>query len=378
MTLRKPEIFQAGGLTDEEESQTIILLIRSAEIRRAPENKILRSNSFDQAYARSARAQRSTKSAPHSRSSRDRMPSSSGYILAAGATAAALFFTLWWMLHSGGDEASWIPAGLAACVVMLVAVGAREVVMRRAWSRYIFEQKRREQLKNVANQTVSSSSSSNGRKSRTLETYTAALRTLQKECAEADAPGKLPEEHLYAYLLCKEYLDGVDETLRAAAVSSETRIALRAGQERVRSLARHHTLAWARAASRLLTQQAQQRFRLSDKIETAQRALEVIDSARKLYPEEAALHESETAVHEFMASAKVSHWVEMAERAAFKGYYARAIDRYRDALFYLSREELRDETRAETAERIKREIEMLRARLKTSTINQTPTMHARK
>jgi hypothetical protein len=270
------------------------------------------------------------------------------------------------MFHSGGDEASWVPAGLAACVVMLVAVGAREVVMRRAWSRYILEQKRREQLKSVASQ--SNISNSSGRKSRTLETYNAALRTLQKQCVEADAPGKLPEAHLEAYLSCKEFLEAGDETLRSAAVSSETRYALRAGQERVRSLAKHHMLVWARAASRTLTQQAQQRFRLADKIETAQRALEVIDSARKLYPEETGLRESEAAVREFMASAKVSHWVEMAERAAFKGYYARAIDRYRDALFYLSREEMKDEMRTETAERIKREIEMLRARLKTSTI----------
>jgi hypothetical protein len=103
------------------------------------------------------------------------------------------------------------------------------------------------------------------------------------------------------------------------------------------------------------------------------RALDVIESALKLYPDEAELHESEVAVREFIASAKVSHWVELAERAAFKGYYARAIDRYRDALFYLSRESMREETRAESAEQIGREIEMLRARLKTSTINVTPT-----
>jgi hypothetical protein len=59
-------------------------------------------------------------------------------------------------------------------------------------------------------------------------------------------------------------------------------------------------------------------------------------------------------------------------RAAFKGYYARAIDRYRDALFYLARETMREETRLETAERIGREIELLRARLKTSTMNVSP------
>jgi hypothetical protein len=353
-------------------NQTIMLLIQCC-IMRAPENKVLRSNSFDQAFDRRARARQPTTAAAHNPSPRARVPSSSSYIVVAGATAAVLFFTLWWMLHSGGDEAPWVPAGLVACVVMLVAIAAREVVMRRAWSRYILEQKRREQLKSMAGQ-----SGGGARKSRTLESYTAALRVLQKQCAEADAPGKLPESHLEAYLSCREYLEGAAEILRLGAVSSETRITLRAGQERVQSLAKHHMLAWARGASRLLTQQAQQRFRLSDKIETAQRALEVIDSAHKLYPEETNLRESETAVREFMASAKVSHWVEMAERAAFKGYYTRAIDRYRDALFYLSREEMREETRAETAGRIRREIEMLRARLKTSTIDESPAPHARK
>ena len=117
---------------------------------------------------------------------------------------------------------------------------------------------------------------------------------------------------------------------------------------------------------------------MSDKIETAQRALEVIDSALKLYPEESELLESERAVREFISSVKVSHWVELAERAAFKGYYARAIDRYRDALFYLSREEIKEERRAEAAARIGREIEMLRARLKTSKIGTVQNPDARK
>lgn len=351
--------------------QSIMLLIQ-CHVRRAPENNGLPSNSFDQAFAR--RAKHAAGPAARNHSARARVPSSSGYIIATGATAAVLFFTLWWMLHSGGDEAPWVPAGLVACVVMLVAIAAREVVMRRAWARYALEQKRREQLKNVATQGVASGGA---RKSRTLEAYTAAFRTLQKQCAEADVAGKPPETHLEAYLSCQEYLESADETLRSAAVSGETRVTLRAGQERVRILAKHHMLAWARGASRALSQQAQQRFRLSDKIETAQRALEVIDSARRYYPDEAELHESESAVREFMASARVTHWVEMAERAAFKGYYARAIDRYRDALFYLSREDVSDAARAETAERIGREIEMLRARLKTSTITKPPTPQAR-
>ncbi|HMF55109.1 MAG TPA: hypothetical protein VK619_02005, partial [Pyrinomonadaceae bacterium] len=47
------------------------------------------------------------------------------------------------------------------------------------------------------------------------------------------------------------------------------------------------------------------------------------------------------------------------------GKYSRAIDRYRDALFYLSREDMDEEVRSVTAERIGREIEMLRARIST-------------
>ena len=300
------------------------------------------------------------------------MPSSSGYMLATGAVAAALFFLLWFMLHNNGDEAPWVPAGLAASVVMLVAVAAREVVMRRAWARYLLEYDRREQAGEVQQRTAGATS---GVRSRSSDTYSASLRGLQRQSAEANAPGALPEAHLETYLSCQEYLEGAEEALRNGKVGSESRVTLRAGQERARTLARHHLLSWARGASRSLTHEAQRRARLSDKIETAGRALDVIESALNVYPDEAELRESETAVREFMASAKVSHWVEMAERAAFKGRYARAIDRYRDALFYLSRETMREEARAEAAERIGREIEMLRARLETRKINLDPTPH---
>lgn len=275
---------------------------------------------------------------------------------AAGAAAAALFFVLWWMLHNSGDEAPWVPAGLAASVVMLVAAAAREVVMRRAWTRYILEQGNHDQtVKGARKRGGSSSSASNDSRS-------AALRALSKQCAEADAAGSLPEAHLEAYHACKEFLAGADESLRTAT-SAERRVALRAGQEHARSLQKHHLLMWARNSSRALTHEAQRRVSVSDKIETAMRALDVIDAARKVYPNEPELQESELAVREFVASVKVGRWVELAERAAFKEQYERAIERYRDALFYLSRETMKDEVRVETAERIGREIELLRARI---------------
>ena len=84
---------------------------------------------------------------------------------------------------------------------------------------------------------------------------------------------------------------------------------------------KHHMLTWARESSVALTHEAQRRARMSDKIETAYRALDCLDAALKVYPSETELNASKSAIWEFIASVKVAHWVELAERAAFKGHY---------------------------------------------------------
>ena len=56
--------------------------------------------------------------------------------------------------------------------------------------------------------------------------------------------------------------------------------------------------------------------------------------------------------------------MELAERSAFKGHYRRAIERYKDALFYLNRETVKEETRIPGVERIGREIESLQNRVR--------------
>src|SRR6185436_5873494 len=135
-------------------------------------------------------------------------------------------------------------------------------------------------------------------------------------------------------------------------------------QDRIRAIQKHHLLTWARDSSRSLTYEAQQRARTADKIETANRALHCLESAQKFYPEETELNESSVAIREFIASVKVAHWVELAERSAFKGQYRKAIERYKDALFYLNRETVKDDVRIPGAERILREIELLRSHLR--------------
>src|SRR6185369_8233498 len=156
--------------------------------------------------------------------------------------------------------------------------------------------------------------------------HSAALREIQKQSSAADAPSGSPEMHLEVAHICKDYLASTGEAIRSGGYGSEKGIAIRAGQERVRALHRHHLLTWARGHSQTLTHEAQQRARTFDKIETANRALDCIDSALRVYPDEPELHASKSAISEFVASVKVAHWVELAERSAFKGHYRRAID----------------------------------------------------
>lgn len=296
-----------------------------------------------------------------------RMPSTVGYMVAAGGLSCLLFLLIWVILRAAGDESPWVPAGLAAGFIILLAAAAREVAMRRAWARYTREMEAEmgggiEQPRLAAPKA----SSSSGSRRTGWQASVAALRSLQQRLAELDSPNTPPEQHLEAYRLCEQYLAGADEVMRSSGGSPEMRVALRSGQERLRASQKKHLLAWARGEATRLTQEAQLRVRLSDRIETAQRALSVLDEALKLYPEEPELRDSSVAVRDYIASVKIGQWVEMAERAAFRGRYARAIARYRDALFYLSRADMGEEARDEAAARIQREIEMLRARLATT------------
>jgi tetratricopeptide (TPR) repeat protein len=228
--------------------------------------------------------------------------------------------------------------------------------MRRAWTRYLLDQGSEPSMRKSGEHRSSSG------KSHSSALLSAAWRTIQKQSEEADSAGN-PESHFDVFHLCKDYLATTDEALRLSSLSTEKRIAIKAGQERVRALQKHHLLTWAKDSSRSMTYEAQQRARTSDKIEAANRALHCLESALKFYPDEAELRASSVAIREFIASVKVAHWVELAERSAFKGHYRRAIERYKDALYYLTRDTIKDEIRIPGVERIGREIELLQSRL---------------
>lgn len=285
-------------------------------------------------------------------------------MVAAAAVSAILFFVLWWMLQA--EESPWVPAGLAASVVMLVAVFAREVVMRRALARYLQDEQPR-----FSGRDRSRSADYRGQPPPPSQSE--ILRGLEKQSAEADGNNVRPEIHLRVFQMCGDFLQLTERSLTSPSISTERRLTVRARQERVRALQKHHLLAWARNSAQSLTQEAQQRARLHEKIEAANRALECIDTALASYPDEEELQTSAAAVREFVTTSRVAHWVELAQRASFKGRYRRAIDCYRDALFYLTKAEGDNQL---AAEQITREIELLRARRATDDVVETEARKA--
>jgi tetratricopeptide (TPR) repeat protein len=266
---------------------------------------------------------------------RPRWLSTTGYLMLSGVISLALFLVLWGILDDGETHAPWIPAGLVACSVMVVAIAAREIIMRRARTRYLLE---KERIGYQEQQYKGTQTKKSPKTSISLERNAYLVNTLKKQARAAELPGTLPDEHLQVFYACRGYLDKVEHTLPTVSVGSPRMAALRNGQEKALSWQKYHLLQWAAKEAHNLMQEAKVRAVLEDKIEIAQRALAVFESALEYYPQESLLNDSIIAVQEFITTTKVSYYTELAERDAFKGHFQEAIDHYNDALFYLSRE----------------------------------------
>src|SRR5438128_12435612 len=135
---------------------------------------------LDQDFYKPSDLHRATRFPSPRRHSVTRKSSASGYMVAATAAAFALFFLLWWMLQS--EDTPWVPAGLAASVVMLVAASARQVLMRRTLRRHILAQE-----KHGRQRESHLRSSPKRRKFHSITIQTEAFRTLQKRPVQTDA-----------------------------------------------------------------------------------------------------------------------------------------------------------------------------------------------
>ena len=262
------------------------------------------------------------------------LPASNFYILAAAA-AIAFFFFVWWILHEGGEEIPYIPAGIGASILLGSAVFLREVVLRRARQKYLAAQKMLDyNIKKVGN----SSPRQNSRSKLTIEQNAAIVREIKRKSEAALILDKVSVGHWEVFELCSEYLHKNKKETRNGRSRFAAHCGFAAKPEIVRGIHKQHLLVWAEIESRSFLRSAKNQMALTEKLEFTQKAMTVLDTALEFYPREKQIQDSIEAVKEFNSSIKVSHLVESAEKAAFKGNDSEAVNLYRDALFFLHKE----------------------------------------
>lgn len=284
------------------------------------------------------------------------LPASNYYVLAV-AISAAFFFLVWGILHDGGEETPWITAGVGASIVLAGTVVLREIVLRRARDRYIRQQRMMENR--VFSEGRSVSRKRSGKLS--LERNAAILSEIRKKSDAAKVLNSFSAGHREVFELCSGYLARSEADLRTVSAGSPRLTALLKGRNAAADYHRFHLLRWAEIEARTHADEARSRTNTEEKIESAQNALNVIDTALESYPSESSLLESQQVLRELIVSIKVSGRVDEAERAAFEGDYAQAKSLYRDALFYLGRDNVQSTGRQQAASKINAEIDRLRA-----------------
>lgn len=283
------------------------------------------------------------------------LPASNYYIL-AGAIGLALFFLSWGILHDGGDETPWITAGIGFSIFMVGAVVLRELILRRNRNRYLAQQ--REFDRHIAD-AVTRIGEGHRSDKLTIERNDRIISDIKRKSEAAKVLNKFADAHREVFELCDQYLEINDRESRLIRTGSPRVRALRKGRESVSRFHRFHLLQWAQIETRNMTHEVPGLVETGDKVSALQNALGVIDSALEYYPAERSLVESRLVLSEMLTTVKVSHFVEKAELSAFKGDVKQALSLYRDALFYLGRDNAKSEQRDAAAQRIMFEIDRL-------------------
>ncbi len=283
------------------------------------------------------------------------LPASSYYVLSL-AMAVGLFFLMWGILNEGKEETPWIIGAAGAGIVLTAAIVLREVILRNARNRFLATQNRMDKsLRGVAKRVVEDRNPAK----LTLERNAAILSEIRKKSAAAKVLGKFSAGHMEVFQLCEEYMAAATGELPNVGIGSPRLAALRKGTATAGEYHRYHLLQWAEIETRTLTQEANNRAKMKEKLETAQKAIGAVEFGLKYYPDEVSLLDSHKVLAEFVTSIKVSSTVEKAERAYFKGNVKQAINLYQDALFDLSRGDGGKE-REVAAERIEFELSRMR------------------
>ncbi|MEZ5347127.1 MAG: hypothetical protein R2681_16390 [Pyrinomonadaceae bacterium] len=281
-------------------------------------------------------------------------PAPQYYLISAGVVLLSFFF-LSWVFMEPGNEIPWGSAGFVALLLLAATVFLREVILKNEHHKYLAVTRRLD--RNVRTATSAGAAS---KKKFSLGVNADVLEKIEIKSKAAQTLSNLPDAHLEVFEMCESYLNFTESELKRIDINSPRFGAVRRGRRRVRELHRYHVLTWASVESDIYTQAAKDCDTITGKVENAKKALNVLNTALEFYPREPELLESADLVKVTIASTEISFRIAEAEKAAENGEHGVAIGKYKDALFYLARENMENRDVAELAENIKIEIDRLR------------------
>lgn len=280
------------------------------------------------------------------------LPAHNYYVLTAAA-GIGVFFLAWGVMQDAGEPTPWIFAGLLSSTVPVAAVLLREVYLRGARNRFRANQRR---LDRSLHGLYGYAKHRAGGDKLTIEKNALILAEIKRKSEAANVLGRFAEGHLEVVDMCTEYIAAAERELPTVGAGSPRIAALTRGKDAASEAHHFHMLKWAEIESRMLTQEANSQVKSNERLETARKALGVLDFALNYYPHETALVESRSVLSEFVASIKLSQMIERAERATLRKNSGRALRHYRDALQFLERQKTATGERSAIAEQIEAEI----------------------
>ena len=280
----------------------------------------------------------------------------SSYYFLSAALALALFFLVWGVLLETGEASPFIAAGISASLFLIVAFVIREVLIKRARLKRIAAQRQLDlNLDSITKVPI---------KPRAKLSLGQNANLLNHILAKSEAARVLvhvPDAHWEVFELCESYLAMTRKEIARTHVNSPRFGPINRGRGKIKKLHKHHLLKWAKERAGILSLDVTNGDRsFVSKIDQAELAQDCLRTALEYYPREKKLQESHEAIKEYVSTIKISHKMEQAHRAASRGENNRAVRLYRDALFALAREGLREREKTVIAEKINLEIRKLR------------------
>jgi len=289
---------------------------------------------------------------PSARPGRTYWLSASNYYVLSVAIALATFFLVMLLLRDGHDE-PYIPAGVMASGVLVMAVVIRRAIINKHQTRI---HAARQLERNLTSLRLGQPSIEN---KLTIEKNAAILRELKRKSDAALVLAKFADGHREVFELCGQYIEINDREMTTVNPGSPRIAALRRGREIAEDFHRRHMLKWAEIEITTLLENARIAVKNDAKVELANQALYVIESTALKYPNERRLVDSIEAINEFIIKTKVTDLVDRAGRAEGRGNRQAAEKHLRNALRELDKSANLTNERDLASEKIKEQLERL-------------------